>query len=59
MLFQSLIRDLFHKFAGIMSRGKNKHLKIPIIMTGELLALIYFIFSFVIYYIYMVAYLKN
>ena len=59
MLFQSLIRDLFHKLASIMSRGKNKYLKIPIIMIGEILAIIYFIFSFGIYYIYMVVYIAH
>ena len=57
MLFQSYIRNLFHRFASIMSRGKNKHLKYPIIFTGEIIALIFFIFSFSIYYIYMIVYI--
>ena len=57
MLFQSFIRNLFHRFASIMSIGKNKHLKYPIIFTGEIIALIYFFFSFGIYYIYMIVYI--
>ena len=57
MLFQSYIRNLFHRFASIMSRGKNKHLKYPIIFTGEIIVLIFFIFSFSIYYIYMIVYI--
>ena len=57
MLFQSLIRNLFHKFASIMGRGKNRYLKIPIIATGEIVSLVYFIFSFPVYYIYMLVYI--
>ena len=57
MLFQSFIRNLYHRFASIMSRGKNKYLKYPIIFTGEIFSFIFFIISFPIYYIYMIIYI--
>ena len=57
MMFQSFIRSLYHDFARIMSRGKSKYIKFPIIFTGEIFACIFFIFSFGIYYIYMIAYI--
>ena len=57
MMFQSFIRSLYHRFANIMSRGKSKYLKIPLIITGEIFAFIFFIFSFCIYYIYFIAYI--
>ena len=57
MMFQSFVREIYHNFAIIMSRGKSKYLKIPIIVTGEIFAFIFFIFSFGIYYIYMIVYI--
>ena len=57
MMFQSFIRDIYHNFASIMSRGKSQYLKIPIIIMGEIFSFIFFIFSFGIYYIYMIVYI--
>ena len=57
MMFQTFVRDLYYRFANIMSRGKNKHLKIPIIITGEIFSMIFFIFSFSFYYFYFIAFI--
>ena len=57
MMFQSFIRDIYHSFAIIMSQGKSKYLKIPIIIMGETFCFIFFIFSFGIYYIYLFVYI--
>ena len=59
MFFQSSLRNYFHNFAIILSKGKGKYLKIPIIISGELLTIIFFIFSFSIYYIYMIVYIAR
>ena len=57
MLFQSSLRNMFHNLANILSKGKGKYLKIPIIISGELITIIFFIFSFSFYYIYMLVFI--
>ena len=57
MMFQHFTRYLFHRLASIISRGKNKYLKIPIIITGEIFSIIFLITSFPLYYIYFIAYI--
>ena len=57
IMIQIFNRKIFGKLADILSIGKSKFLKVPIIITGELYSLIFLILSFIAYYIYMIVYI--